>query len=323
MEENKKSAIDRVLLLTQQDPEFNDELRKRLGMAHPNNDKIDQIYELCVEQILREQAENFYETFNFFPEKALLVGDYVNMEHARRRNKFDYYSLCLYEQIERIINAVFSIPEFKACIVRKDNKLWNEFGCKIKEKQLTIGNIIWGEDKNEKEKYLSSGKKRAENDNLSARDKIHIIIFFLKYFVNEGLSYKKGYDDLCNSYLDIYICRNTIHRGSEQSDKDKERLKEIHKKEASFYFEFNWLLTQFIWMTKNYPDLINTVLAKLTKRRKAVITQIYGSAAYVKMEGDSQPTQVPDDLLKKIKGYKINDSVYLKIVGGNLVDIVD
>lgn len=327
MEENKKSVLDRVLLLAQQDPEFNEELRKRLGMAFSattddvDNDKIEQIYELCVEEILRQQAENYYEPFNFFSEKAKLVDDYVNMEHARRRNKFDYYSLCLYEQIERIINAILSIPDFKTCIIRKDNKLWNEFGCKIKEKQLTIGNVIWGEDKNEKEKYLSSGKKRAENDNLSARDKIHIIIFFLKYFVNEGLSYKKEYDVLCKSYEDIYICRNTIHRGSQQSEKDKDRLIEIHEKEASYYFEFNWLLTQFIRMTKDYPNSIKTVLARLTKKKKATITQLLGSTAFVKIEGDSQPRQVPDDLFKKIKNFRINDSVTLKIVGGNLVDI--
>ena len=90
MDEKKKSALDRILLLTQQDAEFNNELRKRLGMdsaaiSHiTDTEKIEHIYELCVEEILRQQAENFYEQFQSFSDKYLLIDDYVNMGHAQR-----------------------------------------------------------------------------------------------------------------------------------------------------------------------------------------------------------------------------------------------
>ena len=98
MEENKKSVLDRVLLLAQQDSEFYEELRKKLGITSAANpaviedERLNQIYEYCIEKILRKQAENFYEPLMGFPEQSLLVEDFINMEHERHRDRFDYYS---------------------------------------------------------------------------------------------------------------------------------------------------------------------------------------------------------------------------------------
>ena len=57
MEDNKKAAIGKIYLLTKQDGEFNEELRKKLGTASSassaliDDDRLNQIYEYCIEEI--------------------------------------------------------------------------------------------------------------------------------------------------------------------------------------------------------------------------------------------------------------------------------
>ena len=335
MDEKKKSALDRILLLTQQDAEFNNELRKSLGMASAaishitDTEKIEHIYELCVEKILRQQADNFYEQFHGFPDKYLLIDDYVNMGHAQRRNKFDYYSLSLYEQLERIMNAIFDVDGFLNTL----NNIWDVVGSCYNDKKnktkkfYTFGNIIWGSDKDEKENYLTSGKNRAKNKaTLSARDKIRIVLFFFNFYADSNYKkeyfYYKDYDNLCDKYLDIYLCRNTIHRGNEQSEKEKTKLREIHKKYTKSYFEFNWLLTQFVWMTKDYKDTINLIVEKLPQVASAIITKKLESAAFVKIEESSEDIQIPDKLLCKIDDFNENDKIRLVIHENHIIDIL-
>ena len=62
MEENKKATIEKIYQLTKQDAEFNDELRKKLGITSSANsvviddERLSQIYEYCIEKIIRKQA---------------------------------------------------------------------------------------------------------------------------------------------------------------------------------------------------------------------------------------------------------------------------
>lgn len=331
MDEKKKSALDRILLLTQQDAEFNNELRKRLGMdsaaiSHiTDTEKIEHIYELCVEEILRQQAENFYAQFHGFSDKYLLIDDYVNMGHAQRRNKFDYYSLCLYEQLERIMNAIFDVDIF----LRTLNISWDIKGYIYKKNNTinTLGNIIWGKDKNKNEKYLTDGKKRAKSKaTLSARDKIRIIIFFFNYYAasdyNEMNFYYNGYDDLCKKYYNIYLIRNTIHRGTEQNNKDKYKIRDIQNRYTSSFFEFNWLLTQFVWMTSDFRETIKKIVDKLPFITSASITNVSDTAAFIKIDESSQQI-IQGDLFLKIKGKMKNDEIELVIQrDGTIIDIL-
>ena len=93
MDKDKESVLERVLLLAQHDPEFDEELRKKLGKTSVANsvlfedERLNQIYEYCIEDILRKQAENFYEPIMGYPDKALLIEDFVNMEHERHRDR--------------------------------------------------------------------------------------------------------------------------------------------------------------------------------------------------------------------------------------------
>ena len=62
MDDKLISALDKVTKLTQQNAEFDIELRKRLNVASANSafnndERITQIYEYCIEKIIRSQAE--------------------------------------------------------------------------------------------------------------------------------------------------------------------------------------------------------------------------------------------------------------------------
>jgi len=157
MEENKKAAIEKIYLLTKQDAEFDEELRKKLEITSSassaiiDDERLSQIYEYCIEDILRKQADNFYNVFKYASFKENLVSDYVRMERFRRRNEFGDYALALYQQIETILNAIFMVPHFKVII----NSMWNKPFYKYidksnKEIVKTISSIIFGVDTIEK-----------------------------------------------------------------------------------------------------------------------------------------------------------------------------
>ena len=153
MEENKKTAIEKIYQLTKQDAEFNDELRKKLGITSSassaliDDDRLNQIYEYCIEDILRKQADNFYDVFKNASFKENLVSDYIRMERFRRRNEFGDYALALYQQIETIINAIFMEPNFKDAV----NSMWDKSFYKYVDKSnrtivKTISSIVFGVD---------------------------------------------------------------------------------------------------------------------------------------------------------------------------------
>ena len=98
MEDNKKAAIGKIYLLTKQDGEFNEELRKKLGIASSassaliDDDRLNQIYEYCIEEIIRKQAEDFYKEFPVTSIVSTLIDDYVRMESFRIHQKMTMLS---------------------------------------------------------------------------------------------------------------------------------------------------------------------------------------------------------------------------------------
>ena len=122
-----------------------------------------------------------------------------------------------------------------------------------------------------------------------------------------------------DSIWDIYSCRNTNHRNPEQNENEK--VQSIMQNASFSYFQFNWTLTEFVWLTKDYINTIHLIADKIPQERKAVITQLLGTIAFAKMEGDSQPTKIPDNLLKKLKNNHINDEIIVIVNSGEICDI--
>ena len=111
MDDKIKSTLDKIIRLTQQNAEFDKELRKLLNMASANSvlledERINQIFEYCIEKIIRQQAKEFYADFPLQSIKDILIEDFVRMESFRRKDCFGDFCLSLYQQIECMTNRL-------------------------------------------------------------------------------------------------------------------------------------------------------------------------------------------------------------------------
>ena len=313
MEENKKAAIEKIYQLTKQDAEFNDELRKKLGITSSANsaliddERLNQIYEYCIEKIITEQAENFYKNFPIKEIVRQLKDDFKRMEEFRRKNRFDDYALALYQQIESIVNYFFSQESF----VKTINMLWNNFSYRTqKGEQRTVSNDIFGTGD-----YLTKGLERAKSNQFSANDKLKCVIYFIGGFWSTN-RYPADFIKLSDEIYYIYLCRNTNHRGSTQNDMLKKKIEEFSNFFAFSYFRFNAALVEFVRIVQEGLDKFST------KKSDAIIVNILSSACFIKINGATQNEQLPEFLLRKTKGLKIGDKISLLIINDKIVSII-
>ena len=312
MEENKKAAIEKIYLLTKQDAEFNEELRKKLGITSSassaiiDDERLSQIYEYCVEKIIAEQAENFYKEFPIKDVANQLKLDFLRMECFRRKNQFEDYSLALYQQIECIVNSIFSQESF----VKTINLLWNNPSYSTKKGgKRTIANEIFGSGD-----YLTSGLERAKNNQYSAKDKIRCVVYFIGGFWYSN-SYPANFVKLSELLLDIYLCRNTNHRGSAQNPIVDEKIKAFHESFTCSYFLFNAALVEFVRIIQNgYPKFVKTTCL-------ATISELISGACFIKRDGTEQNELLPEILLGKAKKFSKGDRVELILLDNQIIDI--
>ena len=302
MDDNIKSVLHKVVQLTRQNPEFNTELREALDIAPSaigisiDDGKLEHIYEYCIEQILEHQSKSFYKHFTNCPFYSQLVYDYKRMERFARRNEFGDYSLALFQQIECLLNVIFASNDFVDAI----NKMWDYvvYFNKKKNSNVTIANVIFGYDD-----YLDKGLERAEKKNFTVRDKLRIVIFFFKHF-----------EDILN---DIYLCRNTNHRGNDYSE---DKYEDYLSKSSYTYFLFGWSLTQFMEMAEQYDTTMNHIIELAPVECDAIITSILEGACFIKYS--DKTVQLPSKLLPKVKSHKKDDKIIISITNGKIIDVV-
>ena len=227
MEDNKKAAIEKIYLLTKQDVEFNEELRKKLGIASSassaliDDDRLNQIYEYCIEEIIRKQAEDFYKEFPVTSIVSTLIDDYVRMESFRRKDNFGDFCLALYQQIENITNKICE----SSVLAEITDKMWGHLAyVKTPEGQqepdirdrtgkTDIANLIfYGTSKNGLPNAVEKSRKSLQNQ--YASDKIRIIVYFYGFGTRLKNSDFDSFREITGLLNDIYQCRNMNHRGN-------------------------------------------------------------------------------------------------------------
>ena len=256
------STIDRITRLTQQNAEFDMELRKRLNVASANSvllddERINEIYEYCIEKIIRQQANEFYEDFPLQSIKDILIGDYIRMESFRRKDNFGDFCLSLYQQIECMTNRLCEKKELSDIT----EKMW---GCpafvKIESgKKLSIYNrssdhkfdrtiavlLFPGTNKSTGKTYAS---EKSENP-LHAQfpiDKIRTIVYFLGYKAKMKSSDYDSFDEITSLLNDIYQCRNMNHRGNVRNKWQEDTIAKIIPLKSLYYFKFYGVLAQYV-----------------------------------------------------------------------------
>lgn len=246
------STIDKITRLTQQNAEFDMELRKQLKVASANSvlsedKRINQIYEYCIEEIIRKQANEFYKDFPLQSIKDTLIGDFVRMESFRRKDNFGDFCLALYQQIECMTNRLcekkelsditekmWGYPAYLKVEKGKELSIYNRIG------DYTIASLLF------RDKTNAFEKSRKSLQTQYAIDKIRIIVYFLGY---KAMMKGSDYDSFIEITLllnDIYQCRNMNHRGNSQNQWEEETFARIIPLKSLYYFKFLGVLAQYV-----------------------------------------------------------------------------
>ena len=268
MDEKLKTTIEKIVQLSKQKPEFEVELRKALGKEPSANgvylgdERIYQIYEYCIEKILKKQAEDFYIDFPLKTIIPTLTSDFVRMESFRRRDQFGDFCLALYQQIECISNHLCERRDLSEIA----DKMW---GCSayvksgkdvvtsISERQnldknnpFMIASLVFP-GMNKKQNLPNSVVKSKQTiQTLYASDKIRAVIYFLGYKTMMKNSDYDNYVEITSLISDAYQCRNMNHRGNTLTQWEEETIARILPLKSFYYFKFMGALAQFVSFIK-------------------------------------------------------------------------
>lgn len=266
MDANKEAAIEKIFRLASQDSEFDAALRKKLDIAPSPNvvasdrERINEIYELCIEQITRKQGKEFYADFPIASLRPQLAEDYNRMERFRRKDNFYDFSLAMYQQIENITNYICADPKVEKVALKmwaypayiktgKDVKptLENRHG------NYLIAQLLFPSNTENIAEYL----RNKTLSKLYATNKMRNVVYFIGYKAEMKSSDFDYFKEICNLLYELYQCRNMVHRNarqSEESDYLRRVQEKINSMKSFYYSKFHGLLSQYVEFIKNnYP----------------------------------------------------------------------
>ena len=224
--------------------------------------QINEIYELCLQKNLREQAEDLYKDFPITGIAEDLVGLYVNMENARRANDFDSFGRYLFLQIELIVGTVAKEDDFIRIyeVIRKMKPLskYNR-DTKISYRADFYQNKTKKDGSKEKvlkdtvDKFLFISKKSIGKpiESLGAIDKCRIVLYTVCYQAKVSGWPADDFDALSG----IYNLRNhESHTGVNMTEMQQEYYDKLIVDKTKNYLRFLGFLLSFIkGISDNYP----------------------------------------------------------------------
>ena len=251
MDDKLMSTIDKITRLTQQNAEFDMELRKRLNVASANSvlsvdERINQIYEYCIEDVIKKQAEEFYADFPLQSIKDILIRDYIRMESFRRKDNFGDFCLSLYQQIECMTNKLCE----NSALSEITSKMWGhpaylkiekgkELSIYSRNGDYTIASLLFPGNNKQSGNTNAFEKSRKSLQTQYAIDKIRIIVYFFGY---KAMMRKSDYDsfvEITSLLNDIYQCRNMNHRGNAQSQWQENTIAKIIPLKSLYFLNFS------------------------------------------------------------------------------------
>lgn len=265
MDEKLISTLGKILRLCNQNAEFDKELRKRLDMASSANalsldvERMDQIYEYCIEKVVRKQAQEFYSAFPISSIRDILVEDFCRMETFRRKDNFGDFCLSLYQQIECMTNSICSNSDLSVIAERMwEHPAYVKTGKGItptlevrSEGHYTVAKFVSPWTKEKTSMPNAAAKSRSALQSLCAKDKIRCVVYFLGYKAAMTPNNYNSYKEFTSLLLDLYQCRNMNHRGNDSTIWQKETLDRILPNKAVYYLKFLGTLTLYVEQIKN------------------------------------------------------------------------
>lgn len=267
MDEKLKATIQKIQLLAAQNPDFEREMRSIFGgkasIILNDYKRLDDIYEYCIQKIIKKQAEDFYKNFQLNSLIPLLIEDYIRMEDFRRKDNFGDFCLAVYQQIEAITNTICNNPKMQTITSAmwqcpayiKPSKDLNGASPIISERKgnFTIAGLIFGKNKSEE-------RSKTSLSNMSAIEKIKIVIYFLHFKAMMFSPQYNDFNEITNSIVDIYQCRNLNHRGNIPSDSQKEIIDRVLAEKSFYCYKFLSGLIKYIdFVNSGFENMETTI----------------------------------------------------------------
>ena len=235
--------------------------------------KIDEIYELCIEKILREQADQFYKNFPIKDICSLLIEDFIRMEQFRRKDKFEDFCLAMYQQVECITNRIGREKDINDVALKlmgypayTDGNIKNRVGEYQIAKLLFMDKVLEKSDRPVSEQF--------------AVDKIRCIIYFVCYKANMQSNDYNNFIEINELMNELYQYRNTNHRGTIITEYQKKIYNKINPIKDFYYLKLIGVFATFIErISCGYPissDLINFAGDNIPKAIKKPEPKIVG-----------------------------------------------
>ena len=310
MDKRLIDTIEKIKTLSSQNAEFDAAMRELFGKTDSASSvfsgspdgRIDEIYEYCIERVIKEQSEQFYKYFPIQEIVPQLVEDFCRMERYKREDNFEDFCLAVFQQVECITNWFCQRERFIKLYESK-----KETDSSVKDKSgntLSVLNLIIKTNPND--------RKELPLMDLFFNDRIRAVLYFV-YF--EEQTYKYVFDFKYKELDELYQCRNLNHRGGVMKKYQEDVISYIIPRKYQYYLKFTGLLVDFVGHIGEYmakKEAYGTVVNKL-------------ECGYVYIRPDSEETFVIDKgrLLFKVKSFSIGDRVAIErnSITNEIVDI--
>lgn len=242
----KKESLEKLLLLIHSicdEPEndwFKNKLfeNQALSISNLGDQKISEIYELCINEILLEQANQFYRDFKYAEIKETLIADFVRMEKFKRQDNFEDFSLAVNQQIECIVNYLCTNDmDFCNYIILNKNSQAYAF----QDNSYKLWQLILSTFKEVHEADKLFDKPLIEWDYLK---KIKAVLYYFHF--DKKIPFVGVYNEFHKELNEIYQYRNKNHRGGMQFDWQKEITDKVDENKYRYYFRFLSYLEKFV-----------------------------------------------------------------------------
>lgn len=314
--------------------EFADGIRSIIGSGDSGNtvdsEKMNEIYEYCLEKNAKVQAEGLYDEFPFEPIKASLIEDYVIMERFRRKGDFLNFSAHLFLQIESICNAICSDGRFQqvySSLIAANIPAYVSYNGGVQNRYLdknntTINKLIFGDyEVNDN----GVDKKGIALSKLGMYDKVKCSLYFAAFGACMLQSNRGEWNYNTNLIYDIYLIRcQADHRGGAITANQEKRLSVILPHQNRYYALFFSELTYFVNKItdgKEYTDALVKYAQSLVEfDEEYIVTSVLPSALYIKKEGN-QPDLVPANAYRKSITFEKGMVVIVTRKGGIITEV--
>ena len=234
----------------------NEWFRAELSVIASSNsysqDRIDTVYEICVEKIIKNNAELLYTDFVIPEIKEQLIADNIRMEHWRLRGNFEEFCMALYQQYECIVNHLAQMPQLITIFKRMlpyyaytDGQTYDRL--KDDEGGYSINKLL-GIYGSEKIQTPLSGQK--------AIDKYKEILYFVAYGAKMKNSDYDIFNETAESVYDLYLIRCLNHRGCAPNDNERERRDRVLNRSHWYSLKYLGIYASFInRINNNYKEI--------------------------------------------------------------------